>query len=447
MPDGFLMSDGAAAFEGVGPMPDEQTDLRREVRRLLQARANTLPGHRADNEQVLAIARSHYRSARKGLDPDRGAGVRILSAAQLERRRRESGLAGLIPDLRMIAERGDRWQLTTVHDLDGWVLWRFGAAETLHLGDSFGLIEGACWREDAVGTTAAGTAAILGGGLLCIDREHYVASHHGFTCAATPLFDGWDRSLRGVFNATTLASMTHRNTLVMVELAARSAEERARNADDLKLRAMGEAAGRTLSRFETPAVLTDHRGRVAASHRITLKHQVLQLPTQVSNQPFVYPRLGGCWVVEPFSTGLLLWRPASADHTPPPTRVELDVHQPTRWSLTVHGDGTSTEYNLTKKHAEIFFLLAWTPAGRTSAELGQDLYGGFAARSTVRALLCRVQKEFGPMFDSEPYRFKDHLEVKVSIPGNLGELLPFSSAPAICRIRVAQSADVNPGRI
>lgn len=434
------MSEVAAAFERVGPMSDmhrepaARTEFRRVVRLLVQARENTMAGHQPDIEHIVAIARSHRRLAQQGLDPARGAGVRALSIEHVEKRRRESGLTGLIPALRKALERIDHWQVTTVHDPDGWVLWRCGTARALRNADSLGLIEGACWGEDAVGTTAAGTAAVVRGRSLCIAREHYVASHHPFACAATPLFDAWDRRLLGVLNTTTLAEMTHPNTLSMVELAARLAEELARKADDHKLRTLREAAGPTLFRLATPAVLTDHRGRVAASHRVALKRPVLTLPTQVSDQPFEYSPLGGWWIIERFSTGLL-WRPASADPAPL-TRVELDVHQPKKWSLTVHGLGTSTRYNLTKKHVEILFLLACTPAGRTAAELVQDLYGGFTAKSTVRSSFSRIQREFGrDLFDSELYRFKDHLDVRVNKPDNLAELLPFSMAPVICRIR------------
>jgi hypothetical protein len=116
--------------------------------------------------------------------------------------------------------------------------------------------------------------------------------------------------------------------------------------------------------------------------------------------------------------------------------VELDVRQPMRWSLTVHRAGTSLRYELSKRHVEVLFLLAWLPAGRTAAELVQDLYGGFAATGTVRSLFSRMRNEFGhELFHSEPYRFRDHLDVTVNKPDNLAELLPFSTAPAICRIR------------
>jgi transcriptional regulator of acetoin/glycerol metabolism len=59
---------------------------------------------------------------------------------------------------------------------------------TERIADSLELFEGACWREDAVGTNAAGTALIERRGLLCIANEHYVASHYPFACAATPLY-------------------------------------------------------------------------------------------------------------------------------------------------------------------------------------------------------------------------------------------------------------------
>jgi GAF domain len=407
----------------------------RAVKLLLQARENTLGWRQSNLREVFAIVRSHDRLTQKSLDPARGAGMRSLSVAELEKRRRESGLAELVPVLWQALHDGDDLQAVTVHDPAGWVLWRSGSTKALRIANSLGLREGACWSEDAVGTNAAGTALIERRGLLCIAHDHYVASHYPFACAATPLHDAWDRRrLLGILNVTTPKKKAHANTLTMVELAAGLVPIQIRKAHDDKLTPLREAAFPTLHRLGTPAVLTDGCGHVVAAQKIALKHPVLPLPTQVSDQPFDCPVLGGRWVVEPFKSGWL-WRPAGAGSTPA-TRVELDVRQPMRWSLTVHRAGTSLRYNLSKRHVEILFLLAWLPAGRTAAELVQDLYGGSATTGTVRSLFSRMRNEFGrELFPSEPYRFGDHLEVMLYKPDNLADLLPFSTAPAICRIR------------
>lgn len=405
------------------------------MKRLLQARENTLGRRRSDHKEVLAIVRSHHRLARKQLDPARGAGMRHLSVEELEKRRREPDLAELVPAIRQALEDGDDSQVITVHDPAGWVLWRLGSVTALGIADALGLVEGACWREDAVGTNAAGTALIERCGLLCIANEHYVAAHHPFSCAAAPLYDAWDqRRLLGILNVTTLKKNVHANTLTMVELAARLVPSQARKAHEDKLTPLREVALLTLHRFGTPVVLTDGCGHVVESRRIARKHQLLPLPTQVRDQPFDYPLLGGRWVVEPFMAGWL-WRPAGAGSLPA-TRVELDVREHTRWSLTVHKAGTSMSYDLSKRYVEILFLLAWSPAGRTSAELVQDVYGGATTTETVRSLFSRMRKEFGrELFHSEPYRFRDHLDVMLNKPDDLAELLPFSTAPAIRRIR------------
>lgn len=423
-----MESEGGVDVEVVDPMPAE-------LKLLLQARENALGARQSNRREISAIVQSHHRLTQKSLDPARGAGMRPLSVAELEKHRRESDLAELVPALRQALQDGDDLQVITVHDSAGWVLWRFGSVPALRNADSLELFEGACWREDAVGTNAAGTALIERRGLLCIAYEHYVASHHPFACAATPLYDAWDsRRLLGILNVTTPKTKAHANTLTMVELAARLVPGQVRQAHEATLTPLREVALPTLHRLGTPAVLTDGCGHVVESQKIALKHHLLPLPTQIRDQPFDCPVLGGRWVVEPLRSGWL-WQPAGERFTPA-TRVELDVRQPMRWSLTVHRAGISLTYDLSKRHVEILFLLAWVPAGRTATELVQDLYGGFATTKTVRSHFSRMRKEFGrELFHSEPYRFRDHLDVTLHTPDNLDELLPFSTALAIRRIR------------
>jgi hypothetical protein len=419
-------------------MPAEYSEpvdlLCRVVESLLRARGDTLPGSPPDRAEVEAIACSQHRLAQTGFDPDRGAGMQPLIPAELEKRRRESQLADLIPALLRAPQGADHSQVTTVHDFAGYVLWRFGSDEALQKADSLGLVEGACWAEDAVGTNAAGTALIERRGLRCIAEEHYVASHHGFACAATPLYDAWDQRLLGVLNVTTLKKNAHPSTLPMVELLARLVEGWARQAHEAEFTPLRKIAWPVLLKLGTPAVVTDRCGHVVESLKIVRKPPVLLLPTQVRDQPFECPQLGGWWVIERLGSGWL-WRPTGAAHMLA-TRVELDVRQPTRWSLTVHWSGTSIRYELTRKYAETLFLLARMPEGRKAPELGRDLCNGYTADSTVRCLLSRMRQEFGhELFDSNPYRFRDHLDVRLNMPDNITDLLPFSTAPAICRIR------------
>lgn len=264
----------------VDPMPaeySEPTDLH-AARLLLQVREDTLPGCRSAIEDIKAIVRSRHRLAQKVLDPAHGADMRALSDEQLTRHRRESGLTDHIPALRKDLADCDHSQVTTVHDAAGWVLWRFGSAQALRNGESLGLVEGASWREDAVGTNAAGTALIECRGLLCIAREHYLASHHPFACAATPLRDAGGQQLFGVLNATTLAKMAHPNTLLMVKMAARAVEDRIRKAHNDKLASLREAPRATSVELDVrqPArwSLTVHRAGTSTRYDLTSKKYV-----------------------------------------------------------------------------------------------------------------------------------------------------------------------------
>ena len=409
----------------------------RAVKPLLQAREYMLPGGPPARAEVEAIAWSRHRLAQTGFDPDRGPGMRTLTSAELEKRRRESRLADLIPALLRAPQGDDHSQVTTVHDSAGYVLWRFGSDEALQKANSLGLVEGACWAEDAVGTNAAGTALIARRGLRCIAEEHYVVSHHGFACAATPLYDAWDQRLLGVLNATTLKENAHPSTLTIVELRARLVEEWARKAHEAEFTALRETARPALLKLGTPAVVTDRCGHLVDSQNIVGKPPVL-LPSPVHDQPFECPQLGGWWVTERLGS-CWLWRPTGADPMPA-TRVELDVRHPTRWSLTVHWSSTSIRYELTStRYVEVLFLLARMPKGRQAPELEQDLFNGFTADGTVRSLFSKMRQKFGhELFHSNPYRFRDHLDVRLNMPDDIADLLPLSTAPAICRIRAAR---------
>lgn len=423
----------------VNAMPAKKSELadpQRAARLVLRRRADMLPGSRPAIAEAEVIVRSQRRVTQRGLNRTRGSGMRALSFEQLETRRREFGLAEFIPWLRQVLDGGDNSQIITVHDPAGWVLWRFGGSPTARRNsDALGLIEGACWGENTVGTNAAGAALVERQGLLCIGCEHYAISHYPFACAATPLYDPWGHRLLGALNATTLVQMVHPNTLPMLKLAATLVSEWGRKTHDDKLDPLRDAAWKILPRLGTPAVVTDGCGHVAISQQISSKLRVLPLPTPISDQPFNYPKLGGSWIIEPFRNGWL-WRPSDQEPLQA-TRVELDVSQPDRWSLTVHWTHVSTQYYLTsKKYVEILFLLAEARQGLHAAELSRDLYGNPRQAPTVRSHFSKMQKELGvELFRSDPYRFMDHLDVTLNRPVDLADLLPFSTAPAVCRIR------------
>ncbi|MGW3727569.1 helix-turn-helix domain-containing protein, partial [Streptomyces sp. NPDC000851] len=147
------------------------------------------------------------------------------------------------------------------------------------------------------------------------------------------------------------------------------------------------------------------------------------------------PALGLC-TVEPLAEG---WLVRAADEPVPPgaTRIVLDLGQPRRWSVTVSGSAGSWTHELSPRHSELLFLLAQHPAGRSAAQLAQDMCGDPARTVTVRAELSRVRRYLGSFLEHRPYRFREGVEIEVILPSDPRELLPHSTAPAVVRARAS----------
>jgi hypothetical protein len=109
--------------------------------------------------------------------------------------------------------------------------------------------------------------------------------------------------------------------------------------------------------------------------------------------------------------------------------------------------GTTTELSL--RHSEIVLLLADSPDGLSSAELGVALSDDDQAMVTIRAELSRLRAQLGPVpLQSRPYRLPrltsdigdlradlDHGRLRSAVARYRGPVLPASRAPGVERIR------------
>ena len=109
--------------------------------------------------------------------------------------------------------------------------------------------------------------------------------------------------------------------------------------------------------------------------------------------------------------------------------------------------GTTTELSL--RHSEIILLLADSPDGLSSAELGVALSDDDQAMVTIRAELSRLRAQLGPVpLQSRPYRLPqltsdigdlradlDHGRLRSAVARYRGPVLPASRAPGVGRIR------------
>lgn len=78
---------------------------------------------------------------------------------------------------------------------------------------------GAVWREEAAGTNAIGTAAILHAPVQISGAEHYCQKYHLLTCSAAPIMDR-RQEIIGILDISGESHMSHLHTLGMVVAAA-----------------------------------------------------------------------------------------------------------------------------------------------------------------------------------------------------------------------------------
>jgi hypothetical protein len=106
-------------------------------------------------------------------------------------RRRESGLADVLPVLRdgLVTVADERPH----HGRRGRVLWRDGHSSVRRRADGLGFVEGAAWDEHTVGTNAIGTALVVRKPVQAYSAEHFVRVHHASPPQPAPAFRGRGR--------------------------------------------------------------------------------------------------------------------------------------------------------------------------------------------------------------------------------------------------------------
>jgi hypothetical protein len=146
------------------------------------------------------------------------------------------------------------------------------------------------------------------------------------------------------------------------------------------------------------------------------------------------PSLGLCRF-EPLPGGWLI-RVDGRERLPAASRVVVDVSRPDGWTVTVSGPAGSWSQGLSPRHAELLYVLALHPSGRTAAELADDLFGDPSRTVTVRAELSRLRRNLAGVLAHRPYRFSEAVEVELLRPARPLDLLPHSVAPAVLASRL-----------
>ncbi|WOX21381.1 helix-turn-helix domain-containing protein [Streptomyces solicathayae] len=411
-------------------------DAVQAARLLHRVREETLAGRQPPIAPRPVIDASWRRMFRLGLDPDQDTSSVLLHRDELEERRRTTLIGELMRTLSAglsgIADAS--MQIMVVTDEHGRVLWREGNMAVLRKAHGICLEEGAAWAESATGTNAVGTALAVRRAVQVHSAEHYVHTLHNWTCAAAPVHDPRDQRLLGIVDVSGPASSFHPATLALVGSVAQLAEAEMRERHLRSVERLRSVAAPILCRVGGRAIAVDTHGWTAAVTGMAPVDR-LTLPKSFRAGRVWLPSLGMC-AVEPLPGGWLL---RVTEETPAEggaaSRVVLDLSRPRRWTVAVSGAAGSWTQELSPRHAELLWVLARHPAGRTAAELAEDVFGDRTRTVTVRAEMSRIRRNLASVLAHRPYRFSEEVTVELVTPPLPADLLPHSTAPAVLAVR------------
>jgi GAF domain len=379
------------------------TDVVRHARMLARVHNALLSGDRPPADPRRLVARSWMRARAQGVDPDLGDPPGPLAADEVEQRRVRSPLQRVLPELRaaLTSVAEDARHIMVVTDADGVLLWREGSTAVRHRADALGFTEGADWSEGVVGSNAIGTALAEGAPVQMFAAEHFVRTHHVWTCTACPVHDPRTGEMLGVVDVSGPAETVHPTTVALVGTAVKLAEASLWRQYEGRLETLRGVAAPLLSGLSGPGLVVDDHGWVAA---VTGMPSLERVAVPRAERPIAIHGVGVC-VPEPIPGGWLLRASAAAA-----LRLTLDLdHRPPRAVV----DGSSRWLHpLSTRHAEVLLLLANAGAtGMDAGALSAALYGDREHLVTVRAEMSRLRRSLGGLLLARPYRLAPHVDV------------------------------------
>lgn len=351
---------------------------------------------------VRPLVQESWRRSLASLVGAEGLPPLDLASAELEEYRRTHPLASVMDMVRALllpGEAAESGVVVAVGDAAGRLLWVEGDHHIRTLTGDMGFVAGANWSEDAVGTSAPGTALALDRSLQIRGAEHFNRLVQPWSCTAVPVHDPESRRILGVIDVTGGDEMITPQAQLLVDATARAIE--------------GELlVARLRARAEQPQ----------------------------SRRPS--PRRGGA--------------------ATPADRITLRVLGRDRALLEVAREGSETVSELGQRHAELLLMLATHRQGVSADQLGELVYGEADAGRpaagtgtvTLRAEMVRLRKvleKVAPALvpESRPYRLTVELETdaqqvlslldrgahRVALAAYRGEVLPDSTAPGVEELR------------
>ncbi|SPF67579.1 GAF domain [Propionibacterium ruminifibrarum] len=369
------------------------------------------------------VAGSWRRAFRAGVDPGRATPVMVHDDREAGARFESLLLArhlDLVAPL-IEATRGGGGRLLVITAADGEIVMMRGGAAARRRGDRIGMAPGVLWTESSVGTNAIGTS-ISQRALVRIDGpEHFVMTHHEWTCVAAPITDPDSGELLGVIDLSGPVREFGPDTAALVG-------------------AVGQLIERQIAverRAADARILADLFARPGAAGRVA----AVLSPTgrlvwgSDDGQP-----AGECEHYEGYTVVTTGPGPSAA-----PGPVRLRLLGPGEPELSMNGRVT----RLTQRRADLLALIARAPDGLSADALAEALYGDRGRPGTVRTEVHRARQSLGAALAGDPYRFTVPLssdvgdvegllrrgDVRGAVRSYTGWLLPRSDALTIELLR------------
>lgn len=150
----------------------------------------------------------------------------VWESRELAQLRRDHPLAAIMPVITklLVQPSHDTGLLVAVGDEHGRLLWVEGDSSARRNGENINFATGADWSEAVVGTSAPGTALVLGKSVQIVGQEHFNPAVHSWSCTAVPVHDPDSGSVLGIVDITGGPEAVGANTLSLVQASVAAAE-------------------------------------------------------------------------------------------------------------------------------------------------------------------------------------------------------------------------------
>jgi transcriptional regulator of acetoin/glycerol metabolism len=156
------------------------------------------------------------------VDPCHGTPVSVGQDELAHRRERcllDTARSRVLAELAWLAPRAGMMMVVT--DADAIVLWRGGERQIMRKADEVGFTHGAQWDMKAQGLNGISLALTKKKMVTVRKSEHFVESHHDFSCIALPVHDPLNGRLWCCLNLTGTQPIVHRAIALEFDAIAR----------------------------------------------------------------------------------------------------------------------------------------------------------------------------------------------------------------------------------